>query len=263
MSESETILLSIADGIARIRFNRPQVLNALNEPMIRAFRDAAVKIAGDASVRVVVMSGEGRAFLAGGDVGRFHAAGASAPDVVSDLIVPFHEAITVLNGLAAPVIASVKGAVAGGGLSVAMAADLVIAADDARFTMAYSRIGTSTDGSASWSLPRVVGLRKALELALLSDVIDAPEALRIGLINKVVPLAELEAQTDALAGRLAAGATEALGRIKALMRGSFTTTLPEQLEAERAAFIACAGTSDFAEGAAAFVEKRAPVFTGR
>ncbi|MFG1463097.1 enoyl-CoA hydratase-related protein [Xanthobacter sp. DSM 24535] len=263
MSESQSILLSVTDGIARLRFNRPQVLNALNEEMIVAFRDAARTIAADDTVRAVVLSGEGRAFLAGGDVGRFHAAGVTAPDVVSDLIVPFHEAITLLNGLAPPVIASVKGAVAGGGLSVAMAADLVIAADDTRFTMAYSRIGTSTDGSASWSLPRVVGLRKALELALLSDVIDAPEALRIGLINKVVPLAELESQTDALAARLAAGPTLALGRIKALMRGAFDNTLAAQLDAERAAFIACASTRDFAEGAAAFVEKRPAIFVGK
>ncbi|OYX10963.1 MAG: enoyl-CoA hydratase [Rhizobiales bacterium 32-66-8] len=227
-----------------------------------AFRRAVETIAGDAAVRVVVLSGEGRGFLAGGDVGRFHAAGANAPQVVEALIGPFHEALRMLTSLRQPVLASVHGPVAGAGLSIALAADLAIAADDARFTLAYSRIGTSPDGGASWSLPRTVGLRKALELALLSDVIDATEALRLGLVNKVVPAAQRVAETEALARRLAEGATFAFGQIKALMRGSFETSLPDQLLAEQQAFQACAATQDFAEGASAFVEKRPALFAG-
>lgn len=257
------ILLDIADGVARIRFNRPKVLNALDEATILAFKAAVDEVTADLGVRVVVLSGEGRAFLAGGDVSRFHTAGPDAPKVVAAIIDPFHQAILALAGLAAPVIASVHGAVAGAGLSVALAADLAIAADDAVFTMAYTRIGTTPDGSGTFSLPRVVGLRKAMELALLSDTVDAAEALRLGLVNKVVPVAALAHETHLLARRLASGPTEAYGRIKHLLRASFRHTLSEQLHAEREAFIASAGTADFAEGVAAFVAKRPPEFEGR
>ncbi|MFG1477879.1 enoyl-CoA hydratase-related protein [Xanthobacter sp. V4C-4] len=263
VSSPSPVLVQVTDGIARIRFNRPEVLNALDEATILAWKAAVDRVANDDSVRVVVLSGEGRAFLAGGDVGRFHAAGASAPQVVASIIDPFHHTLLTLAGLPAPVVASVHGAVAGAGLSVALAADLVIAADDAKFTMAYTRIGTTPDGSGTFSLPRVVGLRKALELTLLSDVVDAAEALRLGLVNTVVAGADLGAQTDALARRLASGPTQAYGRIKHLLRASFSHTLSEQLHAEREAFIASAGTRDFAEGVAAFVGKRPARFEGR
>lgn len=260
---SPPILLHVAEGIARIRFNRPEVLNALDEPTILAWKAAVDQVAADDSVRVVVLSGEGRAFLAGGDVGRFHAAGAEAPHVAAAIIDPFHQTMLALAGLPAPVIASVQGAVAGAGLSVALAADLVVAADDAKFTMAYTRIGTTPDGSGTFSLPRIVGLRKAMELTLLSDLVDAAEALRLGLVNKVVPLADLSRETDLLAARLVNGPTAAYGRVKHLLRSSFSHTLSEQLHAEREAFVASAGTRDFAEGAAAFVAKRPPRFEGR
>ncbi|QRG04743.1 enoyl-CoA hydratase/isomerase family protein [Xanthobacter dioxanivorans] len=261
-TDETPILLDIADGIARIRFNRPQVLNAIHEGAVVALKAAVDKVAKDESVRVVVLSGEGRAFLAGGDVARFHEAGRDAPKVVNAIIDPFHHAILSLSAMSAPVIASLHGAVAGAGVSVALAADLAIAADDMKMTLAYTRIGTSPDGSSTFSLPRVVGLRKAMEIALLSDTIDAPEALRLGLVNKVVPAADLAAETDALARRLAAGPTLAYGRIKHLLRSSFSHSLSDQLHAERDAFVASAGTRDFHEGAAAFVEKRAPRFEG-
>jgi len=262
MSDADPILLDLTAGVAHLRFNRPKVLNALDEHMILAFRRAVETLAEDPAVRVVVLSGEGRGFLAGGDVGRFHAAGADAPKVVEALIGPFHEALRMLTSLRQPVLASLHGPVAGAGLSIALAADLAIAADDARFTLAYSRIGTSPDGGASWSLPRTVGLRKALELALLSDAMDAQEALRLGIVNKVVAAGDLRAETEALARRLADGATFAFGQIKALMRASFETSLSDQLHAEQRAFQACAASRDFAEGTSAFVAKRAPVFEG-
>ncbi|MEP9352140.1 enoyl-CoA hydratase-related protein [Xanthobacter sp. KR7-65] len=262
-AENSPVRLDIADGVARIRFNRPHVLNALDEATILAFSAAVDKAARDERVRVVVLSGEGRAFLAGGDVGRFHAAGPDAPKVVAAIIDPFHHAMLTLAAMTAPVVASVHGAVAGAGVSVALAADLAIAADDLKMTLAYTRIGTSPDGSSTFSLPRVVGLRKAMEIALLSDTIEAPEALRLGLVNKVVPAADLAAETDALAKRLAEGPTLAYGRIKHLLRASFSHSLADQLHAERDAFIASAGTADFADGVAAFMQKRPPRFEGK
>lgn len=262
-AENSPVRLDVADGVARIRFNRPHVLNALDEATVLAFSAVVDKVARDERVRVVVLSGEGRAFLAGGDVGRFHAAGPDAPKVVSAIIEPFHHAILSLAGMTAPVVASLHGAVAGAGVSVALAADLAIAADDMKMTLAYTRIGTSPDGASTFSLPRVVGLRKAMEIALLSDTIEAPEALRLGLVNKVVPAADLAAETDALAKRLAEGPTLAYGRIKHLLRASFSHSLSDQLHAERDAFIASAGTQDFADGVAAFMQKRPPRFEGK
>lgn len=256
------VILTVADGIARIHFNRPSVLNAIDEEMAHALAGAVDRVVRDDSVRVVVLSGEGRAFLAGGDVGRFHAAGADAPKVVGNIIDVFHHAVVALVAMPAPVIAALHGAVAGGGMSLALAADLAIAADDTRFNLAYTRIGTSPDGASTYSLPRIVGLRKAMEIALLSDQIDAAEALRLGLVNKVVPAASLAAETDALAKRLAVGPTAAYGRIKHLLRTSYANTFADQLHAERDSFVACAGTKDFAEGVAAFVEKRLPTFRG-
>ncbi len=262
MSDADPVLLALTGGIASIRFNRPHVLNAIDEHSILAFKRAVETVAVEPSVRVVVLSGAGKGFLAGGDVGRFHEAGEQAAEVVASIIDPFHEALRLLTSLRQPVVAALHGAVAGAGLSIALAADLAIASEDTKFTLAYTRIGTSPDGGASWSLPRVVGLRKALELALLSDVIGAAEAERLGLVNKVVPADQLASEVDALVHRLSAGPTQAYGRVKALLRGSFERDLVGQLAAERDAFLGSVGTRDFTEGVAAFVQKRPPVFEG-
>jgi 2-(1,2-epoxy-1,2-dihydrophenyl)acetyl-CoA isomerase len=171
-----------------------------------------------------------------------------------------HEAIVLLAEMRAPVIASLNGAVAGAGLSLALACDFAIAADNAKFTLAYVNIGASCDLSGSWSLPRLVGLRKALEIALLGDRFDAAEALRLGLVNRVVPEAELESTALALAQRLASGPAQSIAQMKRLMRISFEHDLRGQLDAERAAFLRCAATQDFSEGLDAFLAKRAPKF---
>ena len=265
MSEdTDQPLLFVRDGaIARITFNRPKVLNALNVASAEALLDAARTIAADDAIRVVVISGAGRAFMAGGDIASFRGPKAEASTRMMRLIDPLHAALDILAGLRAPVIASLNGAVAGAGLSLALAADLAIAADNCVFTLAYAKVGTSPDGSSTWSLPRVVGLRKALEIALLSDTFDSAEALRLGLVNRVVAAAELGVETDKLAQRLAAGPTLAYGKIKSLMRSSLSRTLPQQMEAEAEAFVESAMTADFDEGAAAFLDKRAPVFRGK
>ncbi len=256
------VLFRAADGIADIRFNRPKRLNAISVEVSEGFEAAVEQALVDSSVRVIVVSAEGRAFVAGGDLSVFHSSD-DRQRAASSLIDPLHRALARLAEAPAITLGSLKGAVAGAGVSLALNLDLAIAADDAVFNLAYAKVGASPDGGASFALPRLVGLRRALEIALLSEDIDAATALDLGLVNRVVPLADLEAETRALAVRLAAGAPAAQSRIKALMRGSFERTLPAQLDAEAAAFSECAATEDFGGAVAAFLERRTPRFTGR
>lgn len=247
-------------GVAQLRFNRPSALNAISFDMAQAFHAACRELAADSQVRVVVLSGEGRAFMAGGDL----PAMATAPtEVPASLIAEMHPALEILASLRAPVIASVHGAVAGGGLGVALACDLVVAAEGTRFNLAYPLIGTSSDCGTSWGLVRWVGLRQALEIALLAEPIDASQALAMKLINRVVPSAELANHTAQLAQRLAQGAPLALGNLKQLMRRAGDNDLSEQLALEERLFRECAATQDFAEGMAAFLAKRPAKFVGR
>ncbi len=254
-------LLVHRDGaLVHLRLNRPDALNALDVPLARALAAAAAALAIDPDVRAVVLSGVGRGFCAGGDLAKMRV---DPVPVARELIEALHEAIEHLNALRAPVLASVHGVVAGAGVSLLLACDLAIAAEGTRFNLAYANVGASCDGSSSWSLPRVVGLRKALEIALLGETLDAAEALRLGLVNRVVPVAELEAQTDHLAQRLASGPTRALGEMKQLLRGSQQASLREQLDAEAAAFLRCAATQDFNDALDAFLAKRPTRFAGR
>ena len=260
MSEAVSSLLVGRDGpIARLQFNRPAQMNALDRATAQAFAHACRELASDATVRAVIVAGTGRAFTAGGDVAELRADPTGA---AIGLIGPMHEAIVLLAEMRAPVIASLNGAVAGAGLSLALACDFAIAAESAKFTLAYVNVGASCDFSGSWSLPRLVGLRKALEIALLGERFDAAEALRLGLVNRVVPEAELDAQVLALAQRLASGPAQSIAQMKRLMRISFEHDLRGQLDAERAAFLRCAATPDFAEGLDAFLARRAPKFGG-
>lgn len=261
-SADDVVLFSVEDGIARIRFNRPAALNAIDDALARGFFAACEAAAKRDDVRVVVMSGEGRAFMAGGDVRRMREAGANAAPLVDTILGYINPALLLLAALERPVLASLHGAVAGAGVGIALAADLAIAADDTQFNLAYARIGATPDAGATWQLPRIVGLRRALEMALLTEAYDAAESLRLGLVNKVVPRAVLEQETDALARRLASGPTSAYGRAKRLMSAAFDATLPQQLEAERETFKAATRTHDYQEGVAAFVEKRPPRFSG-
>lgn len=247
-------------AVAHLRFNRPGVLNAIDSATASAFLDACRSLRDDPDLRVVVISGEGRAFMAGGDIAQFR----DAPDTIpATLIEPLHEALQILTALRAPVLASVHGAVAGAGMSLALACDLAIAADNTRFNLAYVNLGTSCDLGASWSLPRIVGLRKALEIALLSETIDAGTARELGLVNKVVAADQLAQETAQLAARLAAGAPAGQGMLKQLMRASFNRDLGSQLAAEQQGFATCAATADFAEAVSAFLGKRTPHYTGR
>jgi len=259
---NDTVLYSVNDSVATITLNRPQVLNALDARMIAELREACEGAEHDATARAVVVRGAGPAFLAGGDVAFFRVNLARMPALVREGGAELNRAILALRRAPKPVLASVHGAVAGAGVSLMAAADLAIAAESTKFTVAYSRIGTSPDGGATHFLPRLLGARKALELMLLSDAFDAQTALRLGLVNWVTGAEQLGTETEAIARRLALGPTLAFGEIKRLLNESPDQALAAQLAAEVEAFARCAGTRDFAEGVTAFVEKRKPNFKG-
>jgi 2-(1,2-epoxy-1,2-dihydrophenyl)acetyl-CoA isomerase len=260
VQSSDSITLTVEGGVATIRLNRPLVLNALDAEAARAFLSTLHAISERSDVRVIVLRGEGRAFCAGGDVSRF---GGSDPEAaIDDIITPLHEALRLLDSLPQPSIAVVHGAAAGAGFSLMLACDFALAAETAKFTLAYARLGVSPDGSATYHLPRIVGLRKAKELALLADTIDAAEAFRLGLVNWVVPEAELDDACARFAARLASGPTAAYLGIRDLLVSSFERDLEGQLEAERETFKALSRTQDFKEGVSAFLGKVPAQFKG-
>jgi 2-(1,2-epoxy-1,2-dihydrophenyl)acetyl-CoA isomerase len=258
--ETGTVLHWREGAVAHIRFNRPQALNAIDVEMAEAFYKACKQVATDPLVRAVWITAAGRAFMAGGDI----SAMARNPETIAqDLITNMHGALRVLAQLDAPVVASVQGAVAGGGLGLVLGgADLIVAAEGTKFGIAYPLIGASCDCSTSWALPRIVGLHKALELALLGDTVDATQALTLGLCNRVVPAAELDEVSETLVTRLASGPTRALGKLRRLVRASVNTSFDVQLDEEAKGFCACATTADFKEGVDAFISKRKAFFQG-
>jgi 2-(1,2-epoxy-1,2-dihydrophenyl)acetyl-CoA isomerase len=259
---NETLLYEVVGSVAAITLNRPQVLNALDADMIVRLRAACERAQHDAAARVIVLRGNGPAFLAGGDVAALHANLSHLPGMVEKLAGELHQAIMALRSAAKPVVASVHGAVAGAGISLLAAADLALAAAGTKFTLAYSKIAASPDGGSTWFLPRLVGSRKTLELALLADSFDADTALAMGLVNRVVAAPQLAVETDDYVQRLANGPTVAYAETKALIHRSFERPLEAQLAAEAQAFARCASTRDLAEGVTAFVEKRKPNFEG-
>jgi 2-(1,2-epoxy-1,2-dihydrophenyl)acetyl-CoA isomerase len=254
------VRVEIAGGIANVRLNRPDRLNALDFPMAEALVAAITQAERDTSVKVVTLTGEGRAFMAGGDVGVFHRAGENAPQEIARLIELFHQIVRCIRRMRPPVICGVQGAVAGGGLGLALACDIVIAADNASFVPAYTRLGTSPDGGTTWSITRLIGQRHALEWIMLGEQMDAEGAATIGLINRVVATERLTEEVNALAQRIAAGPAFAFASVKRLVYQATGASFDEQLEAERDAFVAAAGTKDFREGVAAFFERRPAKF---
>ena len=263
---NDTLLLDIEDGVATLTLNRPDALNALNADMIAALGEAVPRLETDPAVRCVVLRGAGEHFMAGGDLkefrGHLEKPAEDRRRQFEAMIHRLHPAIISLRRMPKPVMVSLRGAAAGFGLSLSLAADLAIAAEDAYFTLAYCLIGTSPDGGGSFQLPRIVGLRKAMEIALLGDRFDAETAKDLGIVNWVVPAADLEAETAKLARRLAAGPARAFANTKRLLNQSLDRPLEAQLQAEAESFADCAATADFAEGIAAFVEKRKPSYEG-
>lgn len=263
---ADAVELEIKDGVAWIRMNRPKALNALDAGLTRELIDATQSVAEDDAVRCVVLGSTSEHFMAGGDLKEFSTVLDADPEEkrrkFADFIHQMHPLVLTVRGMDKPVVASVRGAVAGFGMSFMMAADLAIAADDSYFTLAYILIGTSPDGGSTFALPRIVGTRKAMEIAMLGDRFDAAKAQELGLVNRVVPAAELDAETAKLAGRLAAGPTGALGRTKKLLQASLDNPLERQLQMELECFSESAAHPNFKEGVAAFIEKRKPSFTG-
>lgn len=257
------VLLERKGPIVRLKLNQPKSLNAITFAMAEVLEPMLAKLADDPEVRVLVISGEGRAFMAGGDLVYLKEAGPErASREASKLITRLHATLEQLAALPFPVLASVHGAVAGAGIGLMLAADFAIAAEDCRFVYAYSQIGASPDGGTSWSLPRMLGQRRALDFAFLDTTMNAAEAERVGLVNRVVAPGDLAVHTDQIAAKLAAAPTASFRETKRLMRQSFERGWTDQLQAEHDGFVACTRTHDLHEGVAAFFERRQPDFKG-
>jgi 2-(1,2-epoxy-1,2-dihydrophenyl)acetyl-CoA isomerase len=260
----DSILLAREGAIATLTLNRPDSLNSLDLAMMDGLVVNAMTLAADNSVRCIVIRGAGRHFMAGGDIRTFAAnLGAPAAQRRQDfarIVQRVHAAIETIYRMPHPVIAAVHGAVAGFGLSLMCACDLAVAADSSYFTSAYRHIGLTPDGGATYALPRIVGAKKAMEIVLLGERFGVDEALRLGLVNRVVPEAELGAAVGKLAAALAGGPALELRNGKRLINQSLEHSLSMQLDAEAKSFAACSATPDFVEGVEAFLAKRTPRF---
>ncbi|MCP5408502.1 MAG: enoyl-CoA hydratase/isomerase family protein [Chromatiaceae bacterium] len=260
----EVITLEIFDSIATLTLNRPKALNALNREMAEGLNRVFREIERNRSVRCLIITGAGDHFMAGGDI-RYFQQCLALPErereaEVNSVIGIVNDTAAVLRRLPQPAIASIRGNVAGFGMSLVAACDLAIAADNARFTQAYTQIATTPDGGNTFFLPRAVGLKRAAELSLLNRSLDAETALAWGLINKVVANDALETETAGMARRIRQGSVQAMAGVKSLLNASLQNPLEQQLQLEQASFLRCALAADFREGLDAFLEKRRPEF---
>jgi len=258
VTEYETITLEQSGPIARITLNRPDAANGMNHTMTRELADAAKRCDTDAT-KVVVLTGSGRFFCAGGDLKSF----ANAPNrgqhikgVADDL----HRAISTFARMDAVLITAVNGTAAGAGFSIAVTGDIVLAAESATFTMAYTRVGLSPDGSSSYFLPRLIGITKTKELMLTNRTLSAQEASQWGLVTEVLPDDKVAARADELATQMASTASGSNGAVKALMLSTFSSGLEEQMEFESRVIADRAESADGREGVDAFMAKRKPEF---
>ena len=257
---NERVALARDGAVAFIEIRRPERHNALDAETAEALLERCRAVERDNSVRAVVLAGQGASFGVGGDLNELQAGGARA---ARSIITPLHEAVAVLTEMDAPVIAKLRGIVAGGSMSLALGCDLAIASEGTRFNFAYTNAGTTADVGGSWHLPRIVGLRRAMQIALLNESVDASQALALGLVNKVVPEDDLDSEVASLASALANGPTRALGGMKRLLRQSGTSGLRDHLALELETFVDSAGTSDFVEAIGARLGKRVPRFVGK
>ncbi len=258
----ETLTFNKTGAVATVTLSRPDAANAFNLAMGRDLLAVANTCASDSSIRAVILTAAGRMFCAGGDVGGFAAAD-NTGELLRAITTRLHSAIARFQRMDAPLIVAVNGVAAGAGMSIALTGDFVIAAASAKFTMAYTGIGLSPDGSSTFFLPRLVGPRKAKELMINNDVLSADDALSLGLVSRVVPNDELMTIATELAEKLAAGPTRAYGEVKRLVADSFNSSLDTQMERETRAIAELAnGTEDAANGIAAFIAKEKVEFKG-
>lgn len=261
MNESP-LIVDIADGIAWLTLNRPEAGNAIDLPMARALMEASIRCQTETSIRCVVLTGAGRIFCAGGDVGLFKSSGDQVDALLSELAGTLHMALVRFARMPKPLLVLVNGPAAGAGLSLAIGGDIVLTARSAHFTAAYGAIGLTPDGGLSWMLPRLVGLRRAQDIILTNRRIKAEEAEAIGLVTRTVDDAQLPDEGRATANRLANSAVAAIGAAKGLLQESFSSGYETQLEREARTISAAGANAECREGLAAFFAKRHPDFKG-
>jgi len=261
--ELETLKVTKKNSVATVCMNRPESYNALNDRMAEDLLAAMLDVQNDSAVRAVVLTGAPPAFCAGGDVKAFVSKGDDVSGFIDRMVIPFHAFISHMVRMPKPIIGAVNGTAAGGGLSIAMACDMVVMHEDAVLSTAYSRIGASPDGSLTYFLVRLLGMRRAMELYLTNRVLTAAEALDWGLATRVLPESEFATGVESLAMELAAGPTQAYGRAKDLFYHSLNNQLETQMELEARNIVASSRSYDFKEGTKAFVEKRAAKYEGR
>ncbi len=257
-----TTAFDAGTGVARLAFNRPEALNAINVALAEAFLAAVEHIDNLSGVRCIVLAGAGRAFMAGGDVSSMAGTSEQAGKAIGAILDAVNPAILLLRSMDAPVIAAVSGVAAGAGLSLTLMADLVIAEEDAKFLVAYNGIGAVPDCGGSWALAHKLGAGRAAELMLLGRTLNAGEAKDWGMVNEVVPASEFESRVNRMIEKVAKGPTRAFGAFRQLIDRANGDRLAAHLEAERAAFLEMTRTEDFAEGVSAFLAKRPSGFRG-
>lgn len=260
MTDFNHIKFEKKGAIARIELNRPDAANGLDALMSSEFHQAARLCDSDPELKAVVLSAGGRFFCAGGDIKEMLSQGDAVGDGIKSLADELHSAISILARMQAALIVAVNGVAAGAGFSLALVGDIVLAAESASFTMAYTRSGLCPDGSSSYFLPRLVGLRRAQELMLTNRTLSAAEACDLGLVTRVVGDDELQGQADQIAAELAAGARLSTAYVKKLLLASSGNDLETQMELEGQLIVQCATSPDGQEGIRAFVEKRNPDF---
>lgn len=259
----EVVLYQLDGAVATITLNRPDSLNSLSEPLMKALYAAVEKAASDPAVRCVILTGSGRGFSSGADLNTSGMGGDKPRDLSVTLRENYHPIVLALRSMPKPVITVVNGVAAGAGMSLALAGDIVLAGQSASFLQAFSRIGLVPDAGSTYFLPRYAGEVRARALAILADKISAADALQYGMVWKVLPDESLQAEASKMAAHLAKMPTRAYALIKQALNGSLNRTLPEQLEVEASLQREAGHTDDFREGVAAFLAKRPPEFKGR